>query len=663
MEKRIDLHRVKIDDAFWAPRQELVTRVVIPYQEKIMNDAIPGIEKSHALTNFRIAAGLEEGEFYGTVFQDSDVAKWLEGVAYSLAVHPDKELEKRADDIIGIIEKAQQPDGYLDTYFILKEPEHKWQNLQECHELYCAGHMMEAAVAYYETTGKDRLLKVMERTAACIAAHIGREEGKIHGVPGHEEVEIGLLRLYHATGKEDYLQLARYFIDQRGQDPAWFSKEREHRGWVHWEGASDNADYMQMFAPVRDQQEARGHAVRATYLLTAMAGLAEADKDPTLQRACDRLFDNITRKQMYITAGIGQVAKWEGFSHDYELPNDTVYAETCASIGLAFFANRMLRLRTDRRYSDIMERALYNGILSGIQLDGQRFFYVNPLEVVPEVSGKLPGYEHVLPKRPQWYACACCPPNVVRIIESLGMYAWEEREEDGAELVINHLYMGGTAEFAHGTIRTESEYPWNGRIRYCFENCDGEEFTFAFRIPGYTRDARILLNGETVYDAADTSQAGDLKNGYYYLTAAFEEGDVIEVSFSMPVRRIYCNPRVRANEGQTALMRGPLVYCLEDVDNDFGLASIRIPADAECTVRKLQDDGSPLNGMMLLDLKGKALSFPAVPKEALGDGAEEPLEELYSEEKPIERDVTVRAIPYFAWGNRGGSSMRVWIYE
>lgn len=661
MENEMDLHKIEVDDAFWATRQKLITDTVIPYQEKILNDEIPGIEKSHALANFRIAAGLEEGEFYGMVFQDSDVAKWLEGVAYSLILHPDAALEKRADDIIAVIEKAQQPDGYLDTYFILKEPEHKWQNLQECHELYCAGHMMEAAVAYYEATGKDTLLKVMERVAACIDAHIGPEEGKIHGVPGHEEVEIGLLRMYRVTGNPDHLRLAKYFIDQRGQDPDFFIKETEKRGWVHWGNSATDHDYTQVFAPVRDQHEARGHAVRNVYLLTAMADLAEVTGDPSLRTACDRLFDNITRKQMYITAGIGQVGKWEGFSFDYDLPNDTVYAETCASIGLVFFAHRMLKMKTDRRYSDVMERALYNGVLSGIQLDGQRFFYVNPLEVNPGISGKLPGYEHVLPQRPQWYACACCPPNVVRTVEALGKYAWDEKSADSdTDLVINHLYLGGSIQTAHAKIFTESEYPWNGRIRYTFDACDGTEFTFAFRIPAYVKNARITLNDELL---TEDSEGSDCRDGYFYLTAAFADGDTLDLSFEMPVRRIYCNPRVRANEGQVALMRGPLVYSFEGVDNGPALQELRIPRKAAFSVSELEDEKSPLNGMTVLDFTGKRSSFPSVPEDSLEDAAEAPFEELYSEEVPLLTDAPMRAVPYFAWGNRGENQMRVWMHE
>ena len=309
MEREADIKKVCVKDAFWSDRQKLIADVVIPYQEKILNDEIDGAEKSHAFANFRIAAGMEDGEFYGMVFQDSDVAKWLEGVAYSLADRPDDILEARADEIIATIEKAQQPDGYLNTFFTVKEPEHKWQNLLECHELYCAGHMMEAAAAYYEATGKDRLLKVMERMAENIAAHFGTEDGKERGIPGHEEVEVGLMRLYHVTGKKQYMDLANYFINERGQNPDYFSEEVAKRGWKHWGSDGKDQKYNQTFAPVREQKKAEGHSVRAVYLYTAMADLAAQTKDQTLVDACDVLWDNITQKRMYITAGIGQTAK------------------------------------------------------------------------------------------------------------------------------------------------------------------------------------------------------------------------------------------------------------------------------------------------------------------------------------------------------------------
>ena len=437
MSKEIALQQIRIKDPFWSGMQEKITDTVIPFQERVLNDKEEGVEKSHALDNFRIAAGLMEGEFYGMVFQDSDVAKWLEGVAYSLVIKPDAALEQRADDIIDIIAKAQQPDGYLNTFFTIKEPEHRWQNLLECHELYCAGHMMEAAVAYYEATGKDKLLGVMERMAQHIMNRFG--EDKIPGIPGHQEVEIGLMRMYHATGKEAYKDMARYFLEERGKNPNFFKEETERRGWTHFGNMiPDDTKYNQSHATIYEQDEAVGHSVRAVYMYTAMADLAAEDHDEKLFAACRRLWENMTQKKMFITGGIGSTVEGEAFTKEYELPNDMNYAETCASIGLVFFARNMLKTEKNGRYADVMERALYNGIISGMQLDGKRFFYVNPLEVNPGVSGEIFGYKHVIPERPGWYACACCPPNLVRMVTSLGKYAWDEDET----AVYSHLFLG-----------------------------------------------------------------------------------------------------------------------------------------------------------------------------------------------------------------------------
>ena len=345
---------IKIKDDFWSKIQNLIIEEAIPYQEKVLNDEIPGIEKSHAIANYRIAAGFEEGEFYGMVFQDSDVAKWLEGVAYSLSVTENKELERRADEVIDIIAQAQEEDGYLDTYFLLKEPDHKWQNLQECHELYCAGHLMEAAVAYYNETGKTRLLEVVKRLADHIDARFGQD--KEHGIPGHQEIEVGLLRLYNATGIEKYRNLASYFIEERGQNPDYFREEREKRGWIHFDMDPEDREYSQCHAPVREQNEAVGHSVRAVYMYMAMADLAMEMQDESLYEACRRLWDNIVNKRMYITGGIGSTSEGEAFTLDYDLPNDSIYAETCASIAMVMFAKRMLDIEADGQYSDIMER-------------------------------------------------------------------------------------------------------------------------------------------------------------------------------------------------------------------------------------------------------------------------------------------------------------------
>ena len=628
----IALKKTSIRDSFWSPKQQLILDTAIDYQEKILNDQIPGAEKSHAVANFRIAAGLEEGEFYGMVFQDSDVAKWLEGVAYTLTIRPDADLEKRADAVIDIIARAQQPDGYLNTYFTIKEPEHRYQNLLECHELYCAGHMMEAAVAYYDATGKDTLLKVMERMADNIAAHIG--PGKIEGVPGHPEVEIGLMRMYHTTGKEQYRDMAQYFIDRRGQDPDWFQKERQNRDWEHYPMNPADTKYNQSFAPVRQQKTAEGHAVRAVYLYTAMADLAASIGDESLLLACETLWENIVQKRMYVTGSIGSTVEGEAFTIDYDLPNDTAYAETCASIGMVFFGKQLLDITLDGKYADIIELELYNGILSGMQLDGQRFFYVNPLEVNPGVSGELYGYRHVLPQRPGWYACACCPTNTVRLITSLGQYVFSENPQT----IFSNLFIGGAYDLDKARIQVESQYPWQGDITYRIQPKAETAFSLALRIPRFAKELQITVNGEPWQAVPE--------KGYAYLSRGWAQGDVVQVHFDMPVRRIYANPAVRANAGRVALMRGPLVYCLEGIDNSAPLQALHLPRSSGFELHPAPE--GVLKGNLLLTAQG--LRYVDRPV-------------LYSDEPPRQEPVTLTAVPYYAWGNRGLNQMLVWIPE
>lgn len=631
--REIRVKDIKIRDSFWSQKQELVTDVVIPYQEKILRDEIPGAEKSHAIENFRIAAGLAEGEFYGMVFQDSDVAKWLEGVAYSLAIKPDAELEGRADDIINMIAMAQQEDGYLNTYFTIREPEHRWQNLQECHELYCAGHMMEAAAAYYESTGKDKLLRVMERMAQHIAGRFG--EDKERGVPGHQEVEIGLMKLYHVTGKEEYRELAKYFINERGKDPDYFIKEKKKRGWTHFPMDPEKREYSQCHKTVYDQTEAVGHSVRAVYMYTAMADLAASCQDERLYAACRRLWDNMVNKRMYLTGGIGSTVDGEAFTIDYDLPNDTAYAETCASIGTVFFAKRMLAIEADGHYADIMERELYNGILSGMQLDGKRFFYVNPLEVEPGVSGALHGFRHVLPQRPGWYACACCPPNVVRLLASLGSYAWDE----SGDTIYSHLFLGQEAKLEKAAILVESAYPWEGKVSYRVSPKTEKAFSLAIHIPGHLKSFSIWINGQQ-------QEKPQVEKGYLYLHRKWLEKDKVEIEFPMEAHRVYANPKVRADAGCVAFMRGPVVYCFEGADNGGTLQALRISKEAEISELICQE--GILKGQVLLEVDGVRLKVS---------------EELYSD-KPFEASpVRLRAVPYYTWGNRGENQMRVWMQE
>lgn len=631
------LEQVQIRDGFWSELQKLVTDVVIPFQERVLNDQEEGVEKSHAIDNFRIAAGMMEGEFYGMVFQDSDVAKWLEGVAYSLIIKPDADLEARADAIIEIVAKAQQEDGYLNTFFTIKEPEHRWQNLQECHELYCAGHMMEAAVAYYEATGKDRLLHVMERMADHIVNRFG--EGKITGIPGHQEVEIGLMRMYHATGKKEYKEMARYFLEQRGKNPDFFKDEAKKRGWKHFDLMNPaDTKYNQSHATIYEQDEAVGHSVRAVYMYTAMADLAAEDKDEKLLAACKRLWDNIIQKKMYITGGIGSTVCGESFSVAYELPNDTVYAETCASIGLVFFARQLLKSEKRGSYADVMEQALYNGIISGMQRDGKRFFYVNPLEVNPGVSGVASGYEHVLPQRPGWYACACCPPNLVRMITSLGKYAWDEE----GDVIYSHLFIGGDASFQKADLHVESSYPWEGKVVYQVRAKSTDHFTLAIHVPAHVKELNVQVNGETVASEAC------IRDGYLYLNREWGSEDTVVLEFAMPVRKMYANPKVREDVGCVAIMRGPIVYCFEGVDNGADIQTLFI--DRELSAKIYMETEGVLSSMILLDINGKRMTHQDIDR-------------LYTENPPQFEDVVLRAIPYFAWGNRGLNQMRVWMHE
>jgi DUF1680 family protein len=417
----LSLDKVQINDPFWNPYINLVKEVVIPYQWEVLNDKVPEAEPSHAIKNLRIAAGLEEGKFYGFFFQDTDLAKWLEAVAYSLQTTPNEELEKLADEAIDLVGMAQQEDGYLNTYFTIEKKDKRWANLEECHELYTAGHFIEAGVAYYQATGKKKLLDIVCKFADYINQVFGPEPEKLHGYDGHQEIELALVRLYKVTGNERYLKLSRYFLDIRGTEPYYFVEEWEKRNKIsYWSmketgSPEERRTYMQTHSPVRNQKEAIGHAVRMVYMLTGMSEVAKESGDEELYEACRTLWQNIITKQMYITGGIGSTSHGEAFSFNYDLPNDTVYAETCASIGLINFAQSMLQIENQQGYADVIERALYNIIIASMSRDGEHFFYVNPLEVWPEASEKSPIRHHVKAVRQKWFGCACCPPNLPRL--------------------------------------------------------------------------------------------------------------------------------------------------------------------------------------------------------------------------------------------------------
>lgn len=641
--EEIATNKVKINDRFWGRYLEVVRNHVIPYQWDALNDRLPDTSPSHAIENFRIAAGESSGEYYGMVFQDSDIAKWLEAVAYSLENEPNEELEKTADEVIALLGRAQDENGYLNTYYTVKEPNNRWTNIRDNHELYCAGHLIEAAVAYFQATGKRQFLDIMCKYADHIDSVFGPEEDKLKGYPGHQEIELALVKLYDVTGQEKYLNLSKYFIDERGKQPHYFDIEKEKRKETKPFWFNDDYAYHQAHKPVREQKEAVGHAVRATYMYTAMTDLALKTKDESLKKACEELWNNVTQKQMYVTAGIGSMEFGESFSFNYDLPNDLSYTETCASIALVFWANRMLQLEVNNKYADVMELALYNGTISGMDLDGKKFFYVNPLEVLPEASDKRKDKKHVKSVRQKWFGCACCPPNLARLIASIGHYIYSQKEK---ELFV-HLYMGSetTIQIANNQVKLvqQTNYPWDGNVSMIVSPEKEETFTMALRIPGWAKGTVVKLNGEIV------DHFPLMKNGYVYIDRRWKENDHIELSLPMVAERIQSNPQVRHNVGKVAIQRGPVVYCLEQVDNGENLHGIILPRDAEL---KAEYDPELLEGVVSITT-GEAERLDQSNWNS----------ELY---RPVEDSTTkvqLKAIPYYAWCNREPGEMIVWVNE
>lgn len=624
------------EDGFINRIQKLIKDVVIPYQYEVLSDSSEeNSEKSHVIQNFINAgtylASKDPGDgYYGMVFQDSDAAKWLEAVAYALVVFPDRALEEKADSLIDIIEKAQDSDGYLNTYYTVKDQEKRWTNLCEGHELYCSGHMMEAACAYYEATGKRRLLDVMERNMEHIyKVFMDSSKENFNGYPGHPEVELALLRMYSITGNPHALELAQHFIDVRGKDPEYFEKESAGRGWTVWGNTGNDHTYAQNDRPVRELNDATGHAVRAVYLYTAMADLASRIQDKELLDACQRLWNSITCKRMYVTGGIGSTGNGEAFTVDYDLPSDTSYCETCASIGLMFFASRMLKNDVDRKYSDVMEKAFYNTVLAGMQLDGKKFFYVNPLEVVPGIANVANTHRHVIPQRPTWYACACCPPNVARLVSSFGKYAFGENDDTA----FIHLYAQGKASFENGIkIECKTDYPYGFTVSIEVKEARiGDKV--AVRIPSWSKNYSISKNGEPV-------EVEPVK-GYAYLEVS--AGDCLLLTLDENPYFIYPSPRIPDLSGMVAVARGPLVYCAEGVDNKDDVLSLGIDTSEKIWINAAEKENAVAATLSVRGYRLKAC------------------EELYSTEKPESSMENIKMIPYYTWGNRGLNQMRVWL--
>jgi len=614
--------KARVDDEFWGPRQRVNRERTLPAQWRQCKD-------TGRVDAFRV--GWRPGaEPVPHIFWDSDVAKWLEAASYSLAIHPDPTLQARVDELVDLVVSAQQPDGYLNAYYTVVEPEKRWTNLRDCHELYCAGHLIEAAVAHQQATGSRKLLEALCRYADYIATVFGPEPGKKRGYCGHEEIELALVRLYRATGEARYLRLSEYFVRERGRQPHYFDSEARARGEDPQHYWARTYAYCQAHKPVIEQDEVVGHAVRAMYLYSAMADLAAELNDEHLLAACERLWDDLALRKLYITGGIGPSHHNEGFTWAYDLPNTTAYAETCAAIGLVLWAHRMLQLRCDGRYADAMERALYNGVLSGVSLDGERFFYVNPLA--------SNGDHH----RQEWFDCACCPPNLARMIASLGGYAYAR----GSDGVAVHLYLGGEvgtrlADDTSLRLIQRTRYPWEGSVALTVEPDRPTEFTLRLRIPGWCRRHTLRVNGEPLRAC--------VADGYACVRRTWQAGDRVEVEFDMPVEQVVAHPSVAQDSGRVALQRGPVVYCLEGVDHPGGVHRLALPPDARLRPRF---DPGLLGGLVVIE--GQAMALDS----RVWDRA------LYLPADAVRSSpVILRAIPYFAWDNREPGDMAVWLWR
>jgi DUF1680 family protein len=620
---------VDLQDDLWAPRQEAVRTHTVPFlhSQYEKNGLFEALDVDTPAGPLRIPFNGRPNT--AVMYWDSDIAKWIETASYTLAKRFDPALDARIDDLIARIAKAQRPDGYFNTYFIRREPAKRWTNLRDWHELYNAGHLIEAAVAHAQITGKHTLVDVVCRYADCIASVFGPGDGQRRGYCGHPEIELALVKLYRHTGERRYLDLAKFFIDERGQQPHYFDQEAIARGEDPEAQYYGTYEYSQSHLPVRAQRQVVGHAVRAMYLYSAMADLAGEFDDASLMAACKTLWSDLTTRRLYVTGGLGPSWRNEGFTADYDLPNETAYAETCAAVGLVFWAHRMLLVERDARYADMMELALYNGALVGLSLDGERYFYDNPL-------ASRGGH-----KRWTWHRCPCCPPNIGRLVASLGQYVYSSAGDEAAV----HLYIAGRARLSVGGtevgLRQETRYPWDGAIALVVEPERPVEFALRLRVPAWCRSARLAING------APVDLAPLMDRGYANIRRLWQPGDTVELTLDMPAERIYANPEVTADTGRVALKRGPIVYCLEGADNSVPTHRVALPRGEPVDARFAAD---VLSGVGMLEAAG-------VHASPWDDAT------LYRDAPPAWQPTRLRAIPYAFWANRDSEDMSVWIRE
>ena len=652
-----NIRQIEITDPLFGRYVSMIAEAILPYQWTALNggvdisdldqwEALNGRvtdeRASSCIDNFRIAAGDKQGTHSGAVFQDTDAYKWLEAAAYCIQIGKGESLRQSADDLIALIERAQQPDGYLNTFFTIADPAHRWKNLAEGHELYCAGHLIEAAVAYYHATGTDKLLEVAKRFADLIATVFGPEEGKCKGYPGHQEIELALVKLYRVTRESRYLELAKHFLSERGKQPNYLIAEMETTKDFRLfpEFSHYDAEYAQTHLPPAEQTTAEGHAVRAVYMYSAMADLAKECDDEKMKQACKTLWENITTKRMYITGGIGSSGLLERFTVDYDLPNDRMYCESCASIGLMMFGQRMNLLTRDASYYDVVERALCNTVLAGISVKGDRYFYVNPLEVWPDNCKSSTSMSHVKPVRQEWFSCACCPPNIARTLASVGQYIYSEDEKS---IYINQFISSKLQTSVAGmdvAIDLNSSYMQDGCVRITVSSSSAHPFTVRVRIPSFLKNPTFLLE--------DAEISPVIENGYAVLAVSRAGEQTFTLRGLVEPEFFAANDQVRADIGKLALMFGPYVYCLEEADNGKNLANVFIKPDSGVEKKTLATE---LPGYMpALGLTGDRLTRTTDQTGA-----------LYSAPKFEVSKTSLTAIPYCLWCNREPGEMLVWM--
>ncbi|KAA5269949.1 glycoside hydrolase family 127 protein [Bacteroides faecis] len=609
---------VKVTDSFWGQRLQASREVTIPL-------AFSKCEETGRYENFIKAAHPSDTyKVEGFSFDDTDVYKTIEGASYSLQTYPDKKLQKYIDSILVIVAGAQEPDGYLYTARTMnpKHP-HNWAGKERwvavenlSHEFYNLGHMVEGAVAHYQATGKRNFLDIAIKYADCVCREIGNGPEQKKYVPGHQIAEMALVKLYMVTGDKKYLDQAKFFLDTRGY-------------------TSRKDAYSQAHKPVVEQDEAVGHAVRAVYMYSGMADVAAITGDSSYIKAIDKIWDNIVSKKIYITGGIGARHAGEAFGNNYELPNLSAYCETCAAIGNVYMNYRLFLLHGDAKYFDVLERTLYNGLISGVSLDGGSFFYPNPLSS----SGKY--------SRKPWFGCACCPSNVSRFIPSLPGYVYAVKDDQ----VYVNLFLSNKAELKVDKkkiiLEQETDYPWKGDIRLKIAQ-GNQNFTMKLRIPGWVRGNvlpgdlyayadnqkpvyRVSVNGQTV--------KSDVNNGYLSIARKWKKGDVVEVHFDMLPRIVKANPKVEADRGRVAVERGPIVYCAEWPDNRFNIHSVLLNQHPQF---KVTEKPELLYGINQLTTDAQALSYDMAGK-------------------LVAKDVELTLIPYYAWAHRGEGDMEVWL--